>query len=179
MRAVLKVGSALAFPAQMLPVVWLGSGWAGAVDVSAGGCGYDGTCSDQGSVTLTGCFFLILVSAEGFAGFALALAAWRRLRRGRSTDGSKDSGIAADPDFLGLLAPRLAWAALAGCAAAWLLTIQAGVIDQQGVERYPRSDAAEGSFFITWNKRALEVEFLVAVLATAIVAGWRRRRSIR
>ena len=174
MRAALKVGSALAFPAQMLPVILLGTGWAGAADVARGDCGYDGTCSDQGSVTLIGLFFLILVGVEGFAGFALALAVWRRRRRNRSTDGQKASSTTAGPDFLGLLAPRLAWAALAGCAAAWLLMIQAGVIDQQGVERYPRNDAAEGSFFITWNARAMEVEFLVAVSATAIVAGWRR-----
>jgi hypothetical protein len=52
------------------------------------------------------------------------------------------------------------------------------VISQEGGSRHPASDAAQGSFFITWDGRVMLAEIPVTVLLAAIYL-WLRRMRIR
>lgn len=54
----------VAFVLQFLPVVVIGAEWAGNHDVASGGCGWDGTCSDQGVMDATMWCALVLVVVE-------------------------------------------------------------------------------------------------------------------
>lgn len=104
MRAVLLVGSGMAFLAQGVAALGLGAGWAAAYDVSDGGCGFDGTCSDQHSFALAALAWLVLLAVEGVAGFVMAWAVRRRIRR--AADMAHPSGTAASPGLAGLLVER-------------------------------------------------------------------------
>ena len=49
----LLFGASLALFVQLVAVTALGTGWAGSFDVMRGGCGWDGTCSDAGTLDVT------------------------------------------------------------------------------------------------------------------------------
>lgn len=107
---------------------------------------------------------LILLATEALAAVVLAWIAWRRPPRAT--------------DFVTLTARRGAWSVIAGCVVAWLLDIQGAAIAQEGFARHPASDAAQGSFFITWDGRVMLAEIPVTVLLAAIYL-WLRRMRIR
>ena len=62
--ALLTMCTAGAFVVQFLPLVAIGIQWAGNHDVAAGGCGWDGTCSDAGTMDVTMWCALALIVAE-------------------------------------------------------------------------------------------------------------------
>jgi hypothetical protein len=60
----LTVCTVVAFVLQFLPLIAIGAQWAESHDVASGGCGWDGTCSDEGVVDATMWCVLVLVVAE-------------------------------------------------------------------------------------------------------------------
>jgi hypothetical protein len=72
--ALLTVCTVAAFVLQFLPVVAIGAQWAGNHDVASGGCGWDGTCSDEGVIDATMWCALVLVVAELAVGGLLGTA---------------------------------------------------------------------------------------------------------
>lgn len=148
---------------QGVALLLLGAGWAGAYDVSRGDCGYDGSCSDAHSLTVSALGWLVLVAVEGGMG---ALSAWAAWRARRAADGGAD--------FPELLAFRGAVAVMVGCAASWLLVVQASVVSHVAADRHPASDTLQGRFFMTWNTRAMVVEGLAALVGWMAI-GWLRR----
>src|SRR5581483_8179553 len=57
------VGIVVGFLAQPLALAFLGTGWAAAYNVSGGECCYDGTCSDEGAMTVAVWAWFVLVGA--------------------------------------------------------------------------------------------------------------------
>src|SRR6266700_4864377 len=90
--AVLTVGAVVAFVLQLVLLLQIGTDWAGAYDVRSGECGWDGTCSDEGSLQVTLWCALVLVAFEIISGLALRSAR------------------------------RLAITIMVGCAVSWLVT---------------------------------------------------------
>jgi hypothetical protein len=72
--ALLTVCTVAAFVLQFLPVVAIGAQRAGNHDVASGGCGWDGTCSDEGVMAVTMWCALGLVVAELAVGGLLGTA---------------------------------------------------------------------------------------------------------
>lgn len=165
MRWFALASGALGFVFQGIALLPLGAGWAGAYDVLVGDCGYEGTCSDAHSLMASVLGLLVLLVLEIAVGVLLAWAA------GRRRDGVSGA------NFLELLALRGAVAVAVGCAASWVLVVQAAVVSHMAADRYPASDALQGRFFITWNARAMIVESLIALVGWILIGSLRRKRT--
>jgi hypothetical protein len=163
----LTIGAVVAFFLQLVAMVLLGAQWAGYYDVMRGGCGWDGTCSDAGSVAVTIWGLLGVVAAELAVSFVLAKLAWRRRRTaGREAVIGSVWGV------------RLAVAVMIGCAAACLLGVQGGIIGRLGDVGYPgiMGTQMQGRFFVSWSTRLLAVEVGLAVLISLLVHFFRNTR---
>jgi len=144
--AALTLGAAVAFVFQLVAVAGIAIDWAGAYDVMHGDCGWDGTCSQAGSLPVTLWCALALVSAEFISGLVT------------------------------LSAKRLAVAVIAGCVASWVIALQDRIVFHLAAARYPGvlGTQGQGQFFITWSARAVVAETALALLAWLVVARLRR-----
>lgn len=149
--AALTLASLMALVFQLVAVAGIGIDWAAAYDVMHGGCGWDGTCSQAGSLPLSFWCSLALVSLELIVGLVTASAT------------------------------RLAIAITAGCVASWALMFQDSVVFRLAATQYPgiAGTQAQGQFFITWSTRILVAETALALLAWFVAARWRRSRRTR
>ena len=145
--AALTLGAGIAFFMQLVAVTAVGIEWAGAYDVMHGDCGWEGTCSQAGSLPLTLWCALVLGGAELAAGLVLRSAA------------------------------RFAVAIMIGCTVSWAMALQDNVVYQLAAARYPGvlGTQRQGTFFFDWNARLLLAETALALAGWLVVAQLRRR----
>jgi hypothetical protein len=164
----LLIGGVAASFLQLAAAVGLGAAWAGSNDVMQGDCGWDGTCSDAGTMTAIMWGILLLVAADVLIGMALAR---RVVRSGRWGHRTRPVGL--------LRANRAEIAVIIGCAAAWAVGAQAGLIGHIGDDRYPGTAGWQPAarFFVVWNVRVIAAEIAIVLLAWLTIGVRRRTRA--
>lgn len=103
--ALLTVCTVVAFVLQFVALVVIGGEWAGNHDVASGGCGWYGTCSDAGVLSVTMWCALALFLAELVIGGLLGTV------------------------------KRLAVAIMVGCLVSWAVAFQDALVISQTAER--------------------------------------------
>ena len=147
LSAGITCAAGVALVLQLFAVLEIGMEWAGYYDVRDGGCGWDGTCSQAGSIPLSLWCLLALVFIEAAVGLVRQSAKW------------------------------LAIAIVAGCIASMVVAIQSLIVDHNASADYPGAlqTPEQAKFFFTCNMIALSAEAVLTLLIWILVRRRRLR----
>jgi hypothetical protein len=166
----LTVGPILALVIEAVAMAGLGNVWAGSYDVwrAGGDCGWDGTCSDAGVVTVTVGGFLAMLAAEFIMGTVSGCRVWRRARRAGDTGATAGAQWAA----LSVMVMLVGAATLAVFLQCGLI----GVVAEHWFGTSVTRQAAMAGFYFTWSTGLPAAEIVLGIVAWLTTARWRRRR---
>lgn len=153
LAALLTMCTMAAFVLQFFPLVGIGAQWAGNNDVASGGCGWEGTCSDQGAIGVTMWCALALLVAELAVGGLLG-----NVKR-----------------FAITITITI------GCFVSWAVMFQDAFVMSQTAAR-GLDDQGQARLFLTWGPRALMADAAIALaccLAWFYITRRRRPRASR
>jgi hypothetical protein len=169
----LLLGAAGALVVEPIVVTLLGADWAGSFDVMQGGCGWDGTCSDAGTLEVSIYGLLVLIMLDVGAGFLLAR---RAIRRRAGAIQASSAPVAST----GLVCINCIELAIIGVGVASLgVFLQTAIIGRIADQRYPGIPGWQPAarFLFMWSTTLPAAELVAVAVALLSVAFWRRARQ--